>query len=95
MDVPVGWIMRYGYIGLFVFLMMGIVGVPLPEDLILEADGRYSLTDVITSGTVLFGLALVHLTGWLRLDVVIACIAGVNIVFWGFRLVRQAFTGLM
>ncbi len=33
------WIMVYGYAGLFVFLMAGIVGVPLPEDLMLACAG--------------------------------------------------------
>jgi cation diffusion facilitator family transporter len=65
------------------------------KSLVLEADGRHLLTDVITSGTVLLGVGAVHLTGWLRLDGVIACIAGINIVLWGFKLVRQAFMGLM
>jgi cation diffusion facilitator family transporter len=65
------------------------------KSLVLEADGKHLLTDVFTSGSVLLGLGIVYFTGWFRLDGVIACIAGANIVFWGAGLVRQAFGGLM
>jgi membrane protein DedA with SNARE-associated domain len=39
MDAITDWIINYGYFGLFGFLMMGIVGVPLPEDLMLAGAG--------------------------------------------------------
>jgi cation diffusion facilitator family transporter len=65
------------------------------RSLVLEADGKHLLTDVFTSGAVLTGLVLVYFTGWFRLDGIIACIAGANIVFWGIKLVRQAYGGLM
>ncbi len=63
--------------------------------MVLEADGKHLLTDVCTSVVVLIGLLLVFLTGWFRLDGLIACAAGINIVFWGTGLVRKAFGGLM
>jgi cation diffusion facilitator family transporter len=63
--------------------------------LILIADGKHLLTDVYTSALVLVGLAAVEFTGIYRIDGVIACIAGINIVFSGFKLVRHAFLGLM
>ena len=63
--------------------------------IVLEADGKHLLTDVYTSAIVLIGLGLVYLTGWYRLDGMIACAAGINIVFWGTGLVRKAFGGLM
>jgi cation diffusion facilitator family transporter len=65
------------------------------KSIVLEADGKHLLTDVFTSGAVLFGLVLIYFTGWFRLDGIIACVAGGNIVFWGTRLVRQAYGGLM
>lgn len=65
------------------------------KSMVLEADGKHLLTDVFTSGAVLVGLALVYFTGWFRFDGIIACIAGVNIVFWGVNLVRQALAGLL
>lgn len=63
--------------------------------LTLEADGRHVLTDVVTSAGVLLGLMLAHATGWYRLDGIIACLVGLNILFSGWSLVRQSFTGLM
>lgn len=65
------------------------------RSLTLMADGKHVLTDVYTSGGVLLGLLLAHATGWYRLDGIIACLVGVNILFSGWSLVRQAFTGLM
>jgi divalent metal cation (Fe/Co/Zn/Cd) transporter len=35
------------------------------------------------------------MTGWYRLDGIVACLVGVNILFSGWALVRQSFTGLM
>jgi cation diffusion facilitator family transporter len=63
--------------------------------LILTADGKHILTDVYTSLLVFVGVGLVHFTGWYRLDGVVACVAGVNIVVSGAKLVRQAFVRLM
>lgn len=65
------------------------------ESLTLVADGKHILTDVYTSGGVLLGLWLAHLTGWYRLDGIVACLVGVNILISGASLVRQSFTGLM
>jgi cation diffusion facilitator family transporter len=65
------------------------------SSLTLEADGKHVLTDVYTSGGVLLGLWLANVTGWYRLDGIIACLVGVNILFSGWSLVRQSFTGLM
>ena len=61
----------------------------------LVADGRHVLTDVYTSLGVVVGLFLVKLTGWLRLDGLVACLVGLNILMTGFALVRHAFHGLM
>lgn len=65
------------------------------HSLALIADGRHVLTDVYTSGGLLAGLVLVHLTGQYRLDGVIACLIGAYILYSGARLVRQSFAGLM
>ena len=61
----------------------------------LEADGRHLLTDVWTSVGVIVGVALVALTGWLRLDPVIALLVGANILWTGSRLVLRSTAGLM
>jgi cation diffusion facilitator family transporter len=65
------------------------------RSLVLQADGKHLLTDVYTSVAVLLGVGLVYFTGWYRLDGVVACVAGANIVFWGVRLLREAAAGLM
>jgi cation diffusion facilitator family transporter len=61
----------------------------------LEADGRHVLTDVYTSAGVVAGLALVVLTGWYRLDGLVACGVGLHILYAGFQLIRQSIKGLM
>ncbi len=79
-------------------LLLGIILLRLGKktgSLVLEADGQHILTDVYTSGGVLLGLFLAHLTGWLWLDGTIACVVGVNILRTGLQLVRRSFAGLM
>jgi cation diffusion facilitator family transporter len=61
----------------------------------LSADGKHLLTDVWTSFGVIIGVLLVGLTGWQRLDPVVAAIVGVNILVTGFRLVAQSVTSLL
>jgi cation diffusion facilitator family transporter len=61
----------------------------------VEADGRHLLTDVWTSVCVIAGVALVALTGWERLDPLIALAVAANIVFTGVKLVRRSGGGLM
>lgn len=61
----------------------------------LKADGHHLLTDVWTSAGVVVGIALVALTGWPRLDPLIAIAVAVNIVWTGFKLIRETGLGLM
>lgn len=61
----------------------------------LRADAHHLLTDVWTSVGVLVGVMLVKLTGWLVLDPIIALIVAVNIVWAGFKLLRETGTGLL
>jgi cation diffusion facilitator family transporter len=61
----------------------------------LEADGKHLLTDVWTSASVLVGVVLVPLTGWLRLDPLVAFVVGCNIVWTGWHLVRRSLDGLL
>ena len=65
------------------------------NSLILIADGRHVLTDSYTSFGVVAGVLLVRLTGWYALDPTIAVLVGLNILWTGFSLVREAFSGLM
>jgi cation diffusion facilitator family transporter len=61
----------------------------------LEADGRHLLTDVWTTAGVLIGIALVWLTGYERLDPIIAMVVAANILFTGYRLLVRSGRGLM
>jgi cation diffusion facilitator family transporter len=61
----------------------------------LEADARHLMTDVYTTAGVLVGIALVILTGWLRLDPIIAMLVAVNILFTGYRLLVRSGRGLL
>lgn len=61
----------------------------------LTADGKHLLTDVWTSAGVVIGVLLVALTGWLRLDPIIAFAVGLNIIWTGWHLVAQSVDGLM
>jgi cation diffusion facilitator family transporter len=61
----------------------------------LEADGKHLMTDVWTSAAVIVGVTLVFLTGWLRLDPLIALAVAVHIVWTGAGLVRRSVAGLL
>lgn len=79
----------------------GVVAVTLMRagrrhrSLALTADGKHLLTDVWTSVGVLLGVVLVALTGYVRLDPVVAVLVAVNIVVTGSSLLKQALGGLM
>lgn len=61
----------------------------------LTADGKHLLTDVWTSVGVIVGVLLVGLTGWQRLDPIVAAFVGVNILVTGYRLVSQSVVSLL
>ena len=65
------------------------------RSIVLEADARHLYADVWTSGGVIVGLALVHLTGWLWLDPVLAIGVALNILREGVRLAWRSVEGLM
>ena len=61
----------------------------------LMADARHLWADVVTSAGVLVGVGLVTLTGLLWLDPLLAALTAVNIIFSGWRLLRESVGGLM
>ena len=61
----------------------------------LRADSRHLMTDVWTSFGVILGVGLVALTGWLRLDPIIAIAVGLNITREAWHLLRESVDGLM
>lgn len=65
------------------------------NSLTLVADGKHVLTDSYTSLGVVVGLILVLLTGYLILDPLIAILVALNILFTGYKLIRESIGGLM
>ena len=61
----------------------------------LEADAKHLVTDVWTSVGVVLGIALVHFTGWLWLDAVVAMGVALNILKEGWHLIWRSSQGLM
>ncbi len=61
----------------------------------LEADARHLMTDVWTSAGVVIGIAVVFLTGWNRLDPIVAIIVAINILWTGANLLRSSVLGLL
>ncbi len=61
----------------------------------LEADAHHLMTDVWTSAGVVLGVGMVALTGWVRLDPVIALIVAANILRIGWQLLGRSVRGLM
>jgi len=61
----------------------------------LEANGHHLMTDVWTSVGVLAAVGAVALTGWTRLDPIVAFVVTANIVWTGGKIVRRSVAGLM
>jgi cation diffusion facilitator family transporter len=61
----------------------------------VEADGKHLLTDVWTSIGVVVGVVAVAISGWERLDPIVALAVAGNIIFTGAVLLRRSAAGLM
>ncbi|HRM75336.1 MAG TPA: cation diffusion facilitator family transporter [Paracoccus sp. (in: a-proteobacteria)] len=61
----------------------------------LVADGYHLLSDVITSGGVVLGVALAVITGWAVLDPALAALVAVNILWSGWKVMTSSLSGLM
>ncbi len=61
----------------------------------LVADGKHLLSDVISSGGVLFGVILAVATGWAILDPLLAGLVGLNILWSGWKVTASSLSGLM
>jgi cation diffusion facilitator family transporter len=61
----------------------------------LITDGKHLYFDVLTSVGVLAGVGLVVLTGWNRLDALIAAVVAIYILWSGYSLLRDSVGGLM
>ncbi len=83
-----------GGVNLAVALVLGRAGRRY-RSITLEADGKHLMTDVWTSAGVIVAVAMVALTGWERLDPIIALVVAANIVVSGVVLLRRSVAGLM
>lgn len=79
----------------------GLVGIRLMRaakefrSITLESDAHHLFTDVITSIAVISGVFLVTITGWERLDALLAIGIGANIIITGYRLMARSASGLL
>src|SRR5439155_19404397 len=65
------------------------------RSIVLEADGKHLMSDVVTSVGVVAGLGLVLITDWKPLDPLLAIAVGLNIMWTGGELILRSFNGLM
>ncbi len=65
------------------------------HSLIIKANGMHLLTDCWTSIAVLIALFLVHITGILIFDPIVALLAAGNILWTGSKLIKSSVFGLM
>lgn len=61
----------------------------------LVADGFHLLTDVVSSIGVAVGVLLAIATGWAILDPLLAALVALNILWSGWKVVKQSVSGLM
>lgn len=78
------------------FLGLGLVRIGRKvESPTLIADGRHVLTDVVTTGAAMVGLAMVEITGEVLFDPIAAILAALWILRSGWHLIRESIAGLM
>jgi cation diffusion facilitator family transporter len=61
----------------------------------LVADGWHLFTDVVSSAAVIVGLLLAVATGWTVLDPALAILVALNILWAGWRVLKESVGGLM
>jgi cation diffusion facilitator family transporter len=94
LDIGTMIIAAAGIVNLFLGLYLIRKGKQT-NSIILIADGKHVLTDSYTSFGVVIGLILVILTGFKKLDPIIAIFVAANILFTGYKLIRESIGGLM
>jgi len=65
------------------------------ESITLEADAHHLMADVWTSVGVIIGVAAAVLTGWHRLDAIVAIAVALLVIRAGLKLVRRSMLGLL
>jgi len=92
-------------IGLFISFVASIINFAVSKVLLsagkkyrsitLEADSHHLMTDVWTSVAVIGGVGAVGLTGWLKLDSIVAILVAMNILWTAYSIIRRSVEGLM
>jgi len=82
------------FVNLFVSIVLARAGKKY-HSITLESDAQHLMTDVWTSAGVLVGVGAVAITGWERLDPIVAILVAGNIVWSGVRIMRKSAFGLM
>ncbi|WP_432443715.1 cation diffusion facilitator family transporter [Lawsonella clevelandensis] len=70
-------------------------GAKKHRSITLKADGKHLMTDVYTTVGVLAAVGIVALTHWYWMDPVIAIAVGINILWTGWKVMRESLDGLM
>ncbi len=65
------------------------------QSITLEADAHHLMSDVWTSAGVIVGVSAAAMTGWQRLDPIIAIVVALNIVRTGVSILRRSLMGLL
>ncbi|HHU25527.1 MAG TPA: cation transporter [Bacteroidales bacterium] len=95
-NVNVG--LLYSFAAAGVNLMVGVILVrngKRRNSLLLEADGRHLLTDVLTTVGVIVGVVIVNYTGWYIIDPIIAIAVAIYILYAGYKLISRSANKLM
>jgi cation diffusion facilitator family transporter len=61
----------------------------------LVADGKHLFADVVSSAGVFAGVSLAALTGYLVLDPILAGLVGLNVLWSGWRVMKESVGGLL
>ncbi len=65
------------------------------KSIVLVAGGKHLKSDAYTSLGLILGLAIVFWTGYVWLDNLVAIVFGAIIIYTGYKVLRQAFAGIM
>ncbi|WAC28996.1 cation diffusion facilitator family transporter [Ancylobacter sp. SL191] len=108
-EVYLGWLEPHAFnaapMGLAINAAAGVINAVWCATLIrtgrrvrspaLIADGQHLLTDVISSAGVLIGVVVAAFSGWERLDLILAGLVALNILWSGYKVLKESVGGLM
>ncbi|NNG28267.1 MAG: cation transporter, partial [Ignavibacteriaceae bacterium] len=104
-DIIIGSVLKSLNTGALVIAAAGIINLVLgtylirtgkkTKSLTLIADGKHVLTDSVTSIGIVIGIILVMITDFVILDPIMAILIALNILYTGYRLIRESIGGLM